>query len=89
MLCQQQEKQHTTRKASIKQQQKMAKTAQKATTTVHTFWKVKSGKGVFFTQQQEQGGPNAEEGGKPRQIKAKRCGAPKGGGGEGRREEPR
>ena len=37
----------------------MAQTAQKVTKTVQTFWKVKSGKGVFFTQQQQQGGPNA------------------------------
>ena len=55
----QQEKQHTTRKASIKQQQKMANTAQKATKAVKTFWKVKR-QGCVFTQQQEQGGTNAE-----------------------------
>ena len=49
--------------ASIKQQQKMAKNSTKSNkTAVHTFWKVKSGKGVFFTQQQEQGGPNAKGG---------------------------
>ena len=53
-----QHRQHTRRKASIKQQQKIAKTAQKTTNAVQTFWKVKSGKGVFFTQQQQQGGPN-------------------------------
>ena len=41
-----------------KRQQKMAKQQRKGTKAVQTFWKVKSG-GVFFTQQQEQGGPNA------------------------------
>ena len=56
----QQEKQHTTRKASIKQQQKWQKQHKKSNKAVQTFWKVNSGKGVFFTQQQEQGGPNAE-----------------------------
>ena len=53
----------------------------KATKAVQTLWKVKSGKGVFFTQQQQQRGPNAggEEGLKNRKIEAKRCGAPRGG----------
>ena len=44
-----------------------------------TFWKVESG-GVLFTQHQLQGSPNAG-GVKPRKIKAKKFGAPKGGGG--------
>ena len=49
------------------------------------FGRSESGKGVFFTQQQEHGGPNAG-GAKPRKNKAKRCGAPKGGGVGGEEE---
>ena len=74
----QQEKQHTTRKASIKQQQKMAKTAHIATKAVQTLWKVKSGKGVFFNTTTAAKRPECGEV-KNRKIKAKRCGASRGG----------
>ena len=58
----------------------MARTAQKATEAAQTFWNVKSGKGVFFTQQQELGARMwGEGGGKNRKIKAKRCGPRVGG----------
>ena len=67
----QQEKQHTTRKASIS---KNGKTKQhKNKKQKKTFWKVKSGKGVFFTQQQEQGGPN-EGGPNPEKLRPRGVG---------------
>ena len=73
------------RKKNSTQQEKPAssssKMAQKATTAVQTFWKVKSGEGGFFTQQQEQGGPYAE-GQNPDKSRAR--GVPKGGEGEAR-----
>ena len=66
-------------KPQKRQQKWQKKTAQKATKAVQTFWKVKSGKGVFFTQQ-EQGGPNAGRGGgakdksRPRGAGLRKCG---------------
>ena len=46
----------------------------KATKAVQTFWKVKSGKGVFFTQQQEQGGPNAGREANPEKLRPRGVG---------------
>ena len=60
----------------------MAKTTQKATKAVQTFWKVKSGKCVFHNNSSKR-----MRWGKPRKIKAKRCRAPKGGGRKRRRSE--
>ena len=63
--------------SSSKKWQKNTKKKKATTKAVQTLWKVKSGKGVFFTQQQQRG-PNAG-GAKNRKIEAKRCGAPRGG----------
>ena len=72
-------KQH--KKSQHQQQQKMCKHSTKATKAVKTFWKVKRQGCVFHTQEQEQEARMRR--GKDRTIKAKRCGAPKGGGGRG------
>ena len=70
------------KKSPASSSSKKAKTALKATKAVQTFWKVKSGKGVFLTQQQEQGGPNAG-GPNPEKLRSRGVGSRRvvGGGG--------
>ena len=69
--------QHQVAATNGKQQHK------KGTKAVQTFWKVKSGKGMFFTQQQQQGGPNAR-GPNPEKLRPRGVGSRRvGWGGEG------
>ena len=51
-----------TRKANIKQQQTVAKTAPRSNKSSANILEGQKRQGVFFPQQQEQGGPNAGEG---------------------------
>ena len=77
-------KNSTQQKASIKQQQKWKKEHNKATKAVQTFWKVKSGKGVFLTQHNRSKEARMR-GAKPRTNQGQEVWGLKGGG--GRREE--
>ena len=76
---QQIEKQHTTRKASIKQQQKWQNSTKRNNSNTNILEGQKRQGCVFHTTTGARR-PECGVRGKPRQIKAKRCGAPGGGG---------